>query len=75
MKKKVLVCLHKNKLDIDGYGVTIPGLDCATQGDSREDAIVMAKDIIEMNLKCMSKEDRDYFIADEVETAVVEVEI
>jgi antitoxin HicB len=58
-----------------GYSVLVPALPgCYTQGETRDEAIAMAKEAIELHLESLRREG-DEVPGDKVEVISVEVEV
>jgi antitoxin HicB len=61
--------------DDGGFSVSVPALPgCYTQGDTREEAIEMAKGAIELHLEAL-RDDGESAPDDRVEVMTVEVEV
>ncbi len=58
-----------------GYSVIVPALPgCFTQGDSRQEALEMAREAIELHLAAL-RDDGEAIPADEIQIAEVEVNV
>jgi antitoxin HicB len=61
--------------DDGGFSVTVPALPgCFTQGDTREEAVAMAKEAIELHLEAL-RDDGESAPDDRVEVVTVEVQV
>ena len=61
--------------DDGGYSVIVPALPgCFTQGDSRQEAMEMAREAIELHLEAL-RDDGEEIPADQVQIAEVEVTV
>ena len=61
--------------DDGGYSVIVPALPgCFTQGDSRQEALEMAREAIELHLEAL-RDDGEEIPADQVQIAEVEVTV